>query len=549
MRFPRGSSYHSKIRTPSAPGRRLCEVFLLLGAALRLIQYLGRPSFWIDELALARNIAAFPPAALMTGPLAFQQSAPPGFLALEKLMAAIFGAGELSLRFVPLLASLASLILFERLLRACRLTPPAIVGGCALFALVPGLTFYGTELKQYSTDMLFSLLLAVLALRDLEAKRFPGMVLIAAATAAPWFSNQAIFVVAALAVAILASVPSQEVRRRLAAVSSAAVLAASAAGAVFAARSALPPETRAYFRRFWFDGFPPHPVSAAASGIWAVGALAGFVRNFLEVPYPAVWLILAAAGAWALRANPRALALLIGPAALALAAAFAGLYPFAHRALAFFAPGFLAAVAASATVLDRSRIPAKRAAAFGLALAPVVLAAGALGARHPVVDMEPTRRVVEELAKRRKPSEPVYVYYGARQAFAFYGARSGLTAGPVVFGGCHRSSPSDYLPELDPLRGHGRAWVFIAHDLDVLNERALLIGYLKTIGIELWEIRVRGASRGGSPELLLFDLTADLRPETPAGEYPVPALSKASASLANRFGCEGPVAFDPRLPP
>ncbi|MGH9442816.1 MAG: glycosyltransferase family 39 protein, partial [Thermoanaerobaculia bacterium] len=208
---------------PERSERALCVAVLAFGAALRLIQYFGRPSFWIDELALARNIQSFPLARLIRGPLAFQQSAPPGFLALEKIMARFLGAGELSLRVLPLAASIFCLFLFFRLLEQCRLAPPALLGGCILFALAPGLTFYGTELKQYSFDMMFSTLLTLLAIRTLEAENPFGIALIAAGIVAPWFSNQSVFVIAAICPAILAT-RGRDARQRASATLSVAVL-------------------------------------------------------------------------------------------------------------------------------------------------------------------------------------------------------------------------------------------------------------------------------------------------------------------------------------
>ena len=54
------------------------------GAALRLWQYFGNPSFWIDEIALAQNILHRSLLSLLGEPLAFDQVAPPGFLAAAR---------------------------------------------------------------------------------------------------------------------------------------------------------------------------------------------------------------------------------------------------------------------------------------------------------------------------------------------------------------------------------------------------------------------------------------------------------------------------------
>src|ERR1700722_15165595 len=94
---------------------------IALGAGLRLWQYLGHASQWVDELGLSRSIVELPLSRLLVGPLPFGQVAPPGFLVVEKAMAAIAGADDFALRFLPLAASLVALLLMLRLASRLRL--------------------------------------------------------------------------------------------------------------------------------------------------------------------------------------------------------------------------------------------------------------------------------------------------------------------------------------------------------------------------------------------------------------------------------------------
>jgi hypothetical protein len=67
-----------------APGHRGFLLFLvLLGVAARCLQYFSRSSLWLDEAALALNLASRPFRELFT-PLDLAQVAPWGFLAIEK---------------------------------------------------------------------------------------------------------------------------------------------------------------------------------------------------------------------------------------------------------------------------------------------------------------------------------------------------------------------------------------------------------------------------------------------------------------------------------
>src|SRR5437899_242030 len=59
-------------------------VILLAGGLLRIWQYAGCRSLWLDEAALANNIIHKPLSKLLFYPMDDQQYAPPGFLLLEK---------------------------------------------------------------------------------------------------------------------------------------------------------------------------------------------------------------------------------------------------------------------------------------------------------------------------------------------------------------------------------------------------------------------------------------------------------------------------------
>src|SRR5215470_3081670 len=100
---------------PSAWGERAMEIptqlprwksreeliiglLLLLGAGLRLWQYLGNPGLWMDELAVANNVLTRPLAVLLREPLADGQIAPPGFLIAVRAAVVAFGPSEYALR-------------------------------------------------------------------------------------------------------------------------------------------------------------------------------------------------------------------------------------------------------------------------------------------------------------------------------------------------------------------------------------------------------------------------------------------------------------------
>jgi len=80
---------------------------LMIGAALRLTQYLANTSLWGDEILLASNILHRSTWELLRLPLANAQVAPRGFLLAEKLATLALGSSDYALRLFPLLCSLA----------------------------------------------------------------------------------------------------------------------------------------------------------------------------------------------------------------------------------------------------------------------------------------------------------------------------------------------------------------------------------------------------------------------------------------------------------
>ena len=74
---------------------------LAIGILLRLREFLANRSLAQDEAQLALNIIDRPITRLF-GQLDFNQAAPPGFLAVQKLVTEALGFGEYSLPALPL---------------------------------------------------------------------------------------------------------------------------------------------------------------------------------------------------------------------------------------------------------------------------------------------------------------------------------------------------------------------------------------------------------------------------------------------------------------
>ena len=179
------------------------KVIVALGVALRVADYLRRTSLNIDESRIALNIGLRSYAALFP-PLDQAQSAPVLFLWAEKLVVDVLGWSELTLRAIPLLAGIATVVLMVPVAR--RLAPPrAALLAVALVACAPGLVHFSAVLKQYSLDAMCSVLLLRLFLvwREPSAPRSAWPLFVAVGAAVLWASAPVVFVVVGAWLAIL----------------------------------------------------------------------------------------------------------------------------------------------------------------------------------------------------------------------------------------------------------------------------------------------------------------------------------------------------------
>jgi hypothetical protein len=100
--------------TPSPVVSSALIALVAIGAGLRLMQYIGNPALSLDEIAVARNVLERNLWDLLATPLAYDQTAPKGFLIATKFVTSVFGSSDYALRLFPLLCSLAALIGFWR---------------------------------------------------------------------------------------------------------------------------------------------------------------------------------------------------------------------------------------------------------------------------------------------------------------------------------------------------------------------------------------------------------------------------------------------------
>ncbi len=174
-------------------------VLLVLGIMLRLAVFWENRNFTVDEANIARNIYERGYFALLS-PLSYEQFAPKCFLIGLKAMTFFFGFSEFSLRMIPLLSSIISVVLFYQLLK--KVVPARHIWyGLAFFSSSMILMRYASETKQYATDVAITIALLLLCFLKSPAKLKPLPFILfwsVAGTAAIWCSMPSVFILAGI---------------------------------------------------------------------------------------------------------------------------------------------------------------------------------------------------------------------------------------------------------------------------------------------------------------------------------------------------------------
>ena len=166
------------------------------------LRTLGLPSLWLDEAWEANYYLGITAAPWYNRPILY--------MGAERLMARLFGPGEFVLRLLPCLAGLATIaatwVLVRRTMgRACAWL------ASGLLAIAPTFLYESHQLKHYTFDALFTVLLvlAYARWRDAPSERRLGAYAVTGLVSFG-FSFASVFVLAAIALFHVAA----EMRRR-----------------------------------------------------------------------------------------------------------------------------------------------------------------------------------------------------------------------------------------------------------------------------------------------------------------------------------------------
>lgn len=156
-----GRGWLSRLMRVHISAEAITWTMIVLGVVLRLRDYLRDRAVYMDEFSLLKNLVGLSVLDFHTI-LKEYQLAPPGFLVLERLMVRLPFHTVMSARFFPLVCGIAALFLMRSVARRF-LHPAAVPIAMGLFALSDWLIYYTAEIKQYSFDLLLTLVALLLA--------------------------------------------------------------------------------------------------------------------------------------------------------------------------------------------------------------------------------------------------------------------------------------------------------------------------------------------------------------------------------------------------
>jgi 4-amino-4-deoxy-L-arabinose transferase-like glycosyltransferase len=483
----------------------LVVVTCLIGLFLRAHFYSVGRSLWLDEAMLALNIVNRPFLDLLK-PLDLNQAAPIGFLLLQKAVISLLGTSDYSLRMIPFLAGLVSVPLMYAVSKQYVAKSGALIS-LGLFALSPRLIYYSSELKQYSTDVLVTLLILLVAPKCLEDKVKPhkliGLGIIG--FLAIWFSHPSLFVFAGVLLSLGLTFVFRRDKHNLSwLIGSSAIWIAGLALNYFINLRYL--ESNDTLVRYWSSAFAPLPPWDHFS--WYYNAFISMLKDPATLPTSTilVGILVVGISSLAFRRWPLMLVLL-APFLLTLLASALERYPFNGRLLLFILPSLFLLLAEGVKririILAKVKKPLADLVYASLILYllynPASISYNNL--RFPPMG-EHIKPVMEYIQGNYHSGDLIYVYYGARPAFEFYMPFYRLDRSSCVGGVAARNEPLKYLEDIEKLRGNRRVWFIFSHNCSwcIVNEQQFILEYLDQIGIKRDELLSDGAS------VYLYDL-------------------------------------------
>ncbi len=410
-----------------------------IGVFIVVYQWAAARPLWLDEEMIALNFRDRTFAGL-GGRLWLDQSAPLGWLFLQRLILLIFGSSELVVRALPSAFGMATVIAALYVGRRW-LTTEASTVLVVLCSIGQWISFHAVELKPYSADTFFGFLLpcvtvAAATASSTEARRHAIVIWATIAAIAHWFSLGALLVLPACCVVLAMSMRRHPETFRWLAAAGVILVASISVHYLLGIRHA---QGSASLQRTWAFALPPPDAGVWERLQWMYGRMAPIAsKPGGSVLALAVWISASIGFAAAPNRVLGATAGLVVASGLVLGAL--GLMPLYERLSLWFVPALYLGIALAA---DRAvwlfrEMPLKRAwtnRAVGAAIATIVLAVCVEVVARGIYDLRlgrpadsnhatDDRSAVAWLMAQRQPGEALVTSKNSLPAIWWYGGVS-----------------------------------------------------------------------------------------------------------------------------
>jgi hypothetical protein len=470
----------------------LTSLLALAGILLRIERALLGRSFRGDEAAMASAIQSHSLIELITKPLGASVTAPFSFLVIEKLVTGLFGLQDIFYRLTPILAGCLSVVLMYFLAREL-LGNFGAAFAVGAFSLNWMLSFYSSDLKQYSTDVAITLLIYVMAARyfkDSSARNLEWLA--GAGLVGIFFSHPSIFLLSSLGLALLVQTwKDRTLYKKIFVVGGLWVV-------VFLALYFLSYRAvgqYSYNIDYWNHLGALMPVPPWKNPGWFVQRLNAFFTvdlNLTSLTY--IEAILYGSGAAFLFWKKKWQWSLILPGSMGFTFLASGIanYPFKDRLILFLASSTFLLIGAG---IDGLVFILRSSAFFSrllgglltayLLLGPVITTYNYIQEPRAFPLKEDIKPVMLYILQHGQPNDQFVVYDQAAVTYSYYAQFYGLNNSPTILLGDYRKKPIKYNQVIDALPKDQRVWFVFSNVLYTLNDesdRTYMFDYLSTIG-------------------------------------------------------------------
>jgi hypothetical protein len=434
---------------------------------------------------------------LVSKPLGDTVTAPLGFLVIEKAIVQLLGYQDFIYRLIPLLGGCISVILMLFLAKEL-LGNFGATFAVGAFSLNWMLSFYSSDLKQYSTDVVIALILYLMAARYLKNNTTTNLLWLAGiGLIGILCSHPAIFLLSSIGLALLYQ--TRRDRRELKKIFLVGVSWVSIFLVLYFLSYRYVGQN-SYNVNYWNNLGALMPMPPWKNPDWFVQRLGNFFVIDLNLSQ---WIIIEAAlyllgiASFFFRQNKAWSFIFLGSMIFTLAASGIANYPFKGRLILFLAPSTFLAIGAGIDGLS-AIMKSSSFLSHGIRwLLTAYLLVGPVISTYSYVkeprsypfkeDIKPAMLYIEQ---HKEANDQIVVYDQAYFTYQYYAPFYGLSNFHTIVLSDFRKQPQKYRVVIDALPKNQRIWFIFTNVLKTLNEvsdSSYIFDYISTIGGKIIE--------------------------------------------------------------